>query len=40
VSRAVASLPILLEIVSPKIKLGGKALFYKGVNLEQETPED
>ena len=35
-SRAVATLPILLEITSHLINIGGKAIFYKGRNLQDE----
>ncbi len=36
VSRAVASLPVLLEYVSPFIKVNGKCLVMKGDNIEEE----
>ena len=36
VSRAVASLPILLELCSPFVKVGGRVLAYKGQIAEQE----
>ncbi len=36
VSRAVASLNILLEITADPIKVGGKSIFYKGSNIESE----
>jgi len=35
-SRAVASLPILLEITSHLVNIGGKLIFYKGRNLQDE----
>ncbi len=39
VSRAVAALNILLEITADTIKIGGKAICYKGSNLEDELPK-
>ncbi|BDU67874.1 MAG: ribosomal RNA small subunit methyltransferase G [Candidatus Tyloplasma litorale] len=38
VSRAVAPLNILLEIISNKVIEDGKCILYKGSNLEQEMP--
>ncbi len=40
VSRAVASLNVLLEITAFSIKIGGKAIYYKGSNLEEEIPDN
>lgn len=36
VSRAVASLPILLEYVSPYVKVNGKCIIMKGSNYKEE----
>lgn len=35
-ARAVASLPILLEIISPLLKVGGEFIALKGANYEEE----
>ncbi len=37
-SRAVASLNILLEITAASVKVEGKAIYYKGSNLNEELP--
>lgn len=36
VSRAVANLPVLLEYLLPFVKLGGKCICMKGINIEEE----
>ena len=36
VSRAVANLPVLLEYLLPFVKLGGKCICMKGMNIEEE----
>jgi len=36
VSRAVASLPTLLKITTPSLKVGGIAIYYKSTNFEDE----
>lgn len=36
VSRAVANLPVLLEYVSPYVKVGGKCIVMKGDSFEEE----
>lgn len=36
VSRAVASLPVLLEYLLPFVKVGGKCICMKGSNIEEE----
>ncbi len=38
-SRAVAPLNILLEITMPTVKLKGKLIYYKGINLANELPK-
>ena len=35
-ARAVASLPVLFELCMPLLRLGGRALFPKGLNLAEE----
>ncbi len=40
VSRAVASLNILIEICSNSINKNGEMLFYKGSNVKKEFPKD
>ncbi len=40
VSRAVASLNVLLEITADTIKKNGKGIYYKGSNLEDELTND
>lgn len=37
VSRAVANLPVLLEYLLPFVKLGGKCICMKGINIEEEV---
>lgn len=37
VSRAVANLPVLLEYLLPFVKLGGKCICMKGMNIEEEV---
>lgn len=39
-SRAVASLPILLEITADTLMVGGEAIYYKGSNLDEEVPTE
>ncbi len=39
-SRAVAALNILVEITSSPIAIGGKAIYYKGSNLNDEMTND
>lgn len=36
VSRAVASLPMLLELCSPLVRTGGRVIAYKGLNAQEE----
>lgn len=36
VSRAVANLPVLLEYLLPFVKLGGRCICMKGINIEEE----
>ncbi len=40
VSRAVAALNILLEITADTVKIGGKAICYKGSNISEEMPNN
>lgn len=37
VSRAVANLPVLLEYLLPFVKIGGKCICMKGMNIEEEV---
>ncbi len=37
VSRAVANLPVLLEYLLPFVKVGGKCICMKGMNIEEEV---
>lgn len=37
VSRAVANLPVLLEYLLPFVKLGGKCICMKGINIDEEV---
>ncbi|MGI6665185.1 MAG: 16S rRNA (guanine(527)-N(7))-methyltransferase RsmG [Christensenellaceae bacterium] len=39
VSRAVAHLPVLLELLAPFVKIGGTIIAYKGKNAEKEAEE-
>lgn len=39
VSRAVASLPTLLELCTPMVKVGGHFVSYKGANAEEELDQ-
>ena len=36
VSRAVAALPVLAEYTLPYLKIGGQAVYYKGMEIEEE----
>lgn len=37
VSRAVANLPVLLEYLLPFVRVGGKCICMKGINIEEEV---
>ncbi len=39
-ARAVAALNILVEITASSIKVGGKGIYYKGSNLDEEIPSN